>query len=266
MKILAVDDEEYPLRELTEAICGAQPESECVSFSLPSKALHYAEEHPLDAAFLDIELGSTSGIVLAKRLKDLQPAIHIVFVTGYAQYAVDAFSVRAAGYLLKPATAADVQRELAYIGTLRDERPAMDKNAVKVQTFGGFDVLLDGQPLLFKRTKSKELLAYLVDRRGNSVTTKEACAVLFEDGGYDDGRSGYFRSLVSDLRKTLADAGIEDILIRSRNSLAIDSARLDCDAYRFLEGDPAAVNSYRRNYLPQYSWAEFSVGLFEPEL
>lgn len=41
---------------------------------------------------------------------------------------------------------------------------------------------------------------------------------------------------------------------------AIVPDKLDCDYYRFLRGDAAAVNQYRGDYLPQYSWAEFRNG------
>lgn len=42
----------------------------------------------------------------------------------------------------------------------------------------------------------------------------------------------------------------------------IELALIDSDSYRFLEGDPVAVNSYRGDYLPAYSWAEYSIGPF----
>ena len=65
----------------------------------------------------------------------------------------------------------------------------------------------------------------------------------------------YYQSLVADLRATLEGAGAGGALAKSWNSLAIDPDALDCDSYRFLDGDPEAVNSYRGAYLPSYSWA-----------
>ena len=70
------------------------------------------------------------------------------------------------------------------------------------------------------------------------------------------------RPRAADLRAALTAAGAEAVLVRSRNSLAIDPALVDSDSYRFLEGDPVAVNSYRGDYLPAYSWAEYSTGPF----
>ncbi len=261
MRFLAVDDEPRALKDICEALKEAVSDCELASFSSPAKALEYGETNPLDVAFLDIEMGRVNGLVLAKKLKDIQPDIHIIFVTSYEKYAVDAFRIHATGYLMKPVRAADIQRELTFLYGEQGETKKLH-----VQTFGGFDVFSDGKPLLFKRAKAKELLAYLIDRRGNSVTTGEACAVLWEDAMDDVGQKSYFRTLVTDLRSTLRLAGAEDVLVKGFNRLAIDPARLDCDSYRFQEGDPQAINSYRRDYLPNYSWAEFTIGVFEPRL
>ena len=58
--------------------------------------------------------------------------------------------------------------------------PAEDVPAgVKVQCFGNFEVFVGGRPLSFKRSKSKELLAYLVDRNGATCTNGEMLAVLW---------------------------------------------------------------------------------------
>ncbi|MDD3252148.1 MAG: response regulator [Lachnospiraceae bacterium] len=261
MNYIIVDDEPFALEDLEEALCAAAPDAVLHGFTSPKKALEYAEKSPVDAAFLDIELGSTSGLVLAKQLKDIQPDIHIIFVTSHEQYALKAFQLHATGYLMKPATQEDIRRELTFLYGEQGET-----RRLRVQTFGGFDVFSDGKPLLFKRAKAKELLAYLIDRRGSSVTTGEACAVLWEGAADDAGQKSYFRTLVTDLRSTLRLAGAEDVLVKGFNRLAIDPTRLDCDSYRFQEGDPQAINRYRRDYLPNYSWAEFTMGMFEARL
>lgn len=262
MKFLIVDDEPMALRDLEENLKEAVPDCEILSFSSPGKALAQAKEASFHVAFLDIELGSTIGLVLAKQLKDLQPDIHIIFVTSYAKYAVDAFHIHATGYLMKPALTEDILRELTFLYS--DSLHGRKK--VRIRTFGGFEVFVNEKPLQFRRSKAKELLACLIDRRGASLTMAEACAVLWEDEAAGQSQKSYLRTVVTELKATLAEAGIEDILIKKHNSLAVDPVLLDCDSYRFLEGDPQAVNSYRHDYLLQYSWAEFSVSMFEKDL
>ena len=68
------------------------------------------------------------------------------------------------------------------------------------------------------------------------------------------------RKLISDLRATLMEIGMEDVLIRERRQIAVRRSMIDCDYYRMLDGDMAAVNAYRGEYMPEYSWAELTIG------
>lgn len=258
MRFLAVDDEPMALKDIVDALREAVPGCEVAAFSKVSETLEYVRYAAVDAAFLDIELGHSTGLVLAKDLKDIQPDIHIIFVTSFQQYAYEAIQLHATGYLMKPALTADILQELTFLYGSR----AVQKR-IQVQTFGGFQVFVDGIPLVFSRAKSKELLAYLVKRHGNAVTTPQACALLWEDNPYNRKQKNYYQVVLLDLRMTLSRAGIEDIIVHSRNSLAVDITRFDCDSYQFLDGDPRAVNSYHHDYLCDYSWAEDMTGLFE---
>ena len=253
MRFLAVDDEHFFREELKEALEQVRPGAEVWGFTKPGEALNAMKSRRADVAFLDIEMGSMTGLELAEQMKRLQPDLHIVFVTGHQQYAVQAFQLHATGYLLKPINTAALERELTF---LYGER---SPGRVRVQTFSGFEVFVDGVPVKFGRAKAKELLAYLVDRKGASATTAEARAALLEGPDTVSSR-GYFRNIVKNLRESLRAAGVEDILLREHNRLAILPEKLDCDYYRVLRGEAIAVNSYRGDYLPQYSWAEFRNG------
>ena len=66
----------------------------------------------------------------------------------------------------------------------------------------------------------------------------------------------HLRNLIFDLSHALEDAGVTGLLIRGRSTLAIDTGKVDCDYYNFLKGDRSAINSYRGEYMTQYSWAE----------
>lgn len=77
-----------------------------------------------DAVFLDIGMPGTDGITLAKRLLALAPAPVplVVFVTGHADRALDAFQVEAVDYLLKPIEAASVARGVSRLQRRLAER------------------------------------------------------------------------------------------------------------------------------------------------
>ena len=135
--------------------------------------------------------------------------------------------------------------------------PAVDTPAVvKIQCFGNFEIFVGGRPLAFKRSKSKELLAYLVDRNGATCTNGEMLAVLWEDKPDTASLHSHLRNLIFDLNHTLDDAGVRGLLVRGRNTLAIDTSRVECDYYNFLRGERMALNAYRGEYMTQYSWAE----------
>ncbi len=260
MRFLAVDDEALVLTDLERALKRIRPACEIRGFTSAKQALAAAETEAFDTAFLDIELGYTNGILLAKQLKELQPELHIVFVTSYEKYAVDAFAIHATGYLLKPVDEEQLEKELTFLYGSRNKKKCV------IKTFGGFDVFVDGKLLLFKRAKSKELLAYLVDRKGCSVTSKEACAILWEDAPYDRTQNSYLQTIIVELKRTLKQAGVENILQKSRNSLSVNPENFDCDYYRFMQGDITAVNQYHGDYLSCYSWAEFTIGVIESRL
>lgn len=254
MIALAVDDERFMLDALVKAV-GASPDVEQVHpFSGCSAALEWAESNRADVAFLDVSMRGMGGLGLAERLQELQPQCRIVFCTGYREYAVDAFKIHVSGYLMKPITAQAVQAEIDHI---KAEYGTDTPSLLTVKCFGNFEVLSQGAPLHFKRKKSKELLAYLIDRNGAALTAKEICAVLWEDEADEGRHMNYFWQLLDDLRRTLDDAGAGGVLLKTGNRYAVAPEQLDCDYYQYLKtGRPA----FSGEYMTQYSWAETTSG------
>ena len=256
MRILAVEDTASGRAELARSIRQAAPGAEVVACANASEALAREDVLGFDVAFLDIDLPGMSGVELARRLKALNPRVNVVFATGYGDYMADAFELHSSGYLMKPVTARDVARELENLRFPAWSAPEGREGRLYLQCFGNFEAFADGRPVEFGRAKSKELLAYLVDRRGAVVTLREAEAVIWGEGTAGRPSGSYLRTLVFDLRRSLAACGHEDALVRRRGSLGIDVTQVTCDYYSFLEGDPLALNAWRGEYMSQYSWAE----------
>lgn len=55
-----------------------------------------------DVIFLDIQMGNANGIEVAKSIRERDKQVKIIYVTNFSNYQVDAFSVRAFGYVVKP--------------------------------------------------------------------------------------------------------------------------------------------------------------------
>ena len=250
MKIIAVDDEKIALEALAGAIKAVVAEDEVISFRYPEDALDYIKENPCDIAFLDIEMAGMGGVELAEELKKYNAEINIVFCTGYGNYRDKAFDLHASGYLMKPITPEKVKHELENL-----RRPILEKKRLKVQTFGNFEVYLDGKPLAFKYRRTKELFAYLIDRVGALCSVGEIIGVLFEDEG---GREDYFQKLRRDLLSTLSDVDCEKVIIHKRGMLGVVISEVQCDYYDCLNGKKDFNTSYMGEYMSQYSFAEYT--------
>lgn len=257
MLIYAIDDEPNMRYLLHEAIAEAAPEAEIVDFALGLEAVAYTEKNSArpDVVFSDIRMPGLSGLELAARLKKLSPETKLVFVTGY-DYAMDAYRLHINGYIPKPVEAERVREELEELfpGRVSGEK------RLRVRCFGSFEVFVGNLALRFTRAQTRELFAFLVDRRGAFCTAEEVIAAMWEDVDDMTKAKHRIRNLVSDLNATMEAAGVNDVLLRKRNQLAVNMEKLDCDYYRLLDGDAAAVKAFRGEYMEQYSWAESTKG------
>lgn len=254
MRVMIVDDERLALRQFvfeTEDM----PDVEIAgAFDNPCDALAYIRKHPVEAAFLDIEMPEMDGLVLAEKLREICPDLVIIFITGYEQYALDALKVKADYYLTKPYGKQDISEVMERAKLLA----VRQKKRVYIRTFGRFDVFIDGKAVHFANNKAKELLALCVDHRGGMVTLEEAADKLWEDRTYDSRVKNLYRKAVMQIRQVLDAHGVNDLFFGERGSCRIDVRQADCDYYELLKGNPEAVRSWKisGNYLHEYSWAE----------
>ena len=127
---------------------------------------------------------------------------------------------------------------------------------LQVQTFGNFEVFINGKPLGFARKKTKELLAYLVSRKGAMCYIKELAGVLWEDKKNSPSLQSSVRHLIKDLTETFKRAGVSDVLNRGWGCIAIVPDKISCDFYDYNAG--INVNNYMGEFMSQYSWAELT--------
>ena len=248
MIAIAVDDEVLMLGALVKAINASADIREVIKFSDCDKALEYVMKNRIDIAFLDINMRGMGGLALAEKILVLRPDCKIIFCTGYEEYAIPAFKLHASGYLMKPISAEDVQAEIDNIKGVRQK-----EKLLMVKCFGNFEVYVKQEKLVFKRLKTKELFAFLIDRKGAGMTAKQICAVLFPDDMDDTKNAAYLRQLVMDLKNTLKSVGAENVLRHETPCYRVDTSLIQCDYLTYLEtGKP----EFYGEYMMQYSWAE----------
>ncbi|MBQ9661627.1 MAG: response regulator [Oscillospiraceae bacterium] len=249
MRIIVVDDEELVLEGEIRLIRECAPEATVRGFRSPQNALDYLKTCAADVAFVDFEMPQCHGLVLAKQMKALCPQINIIFATAYRDYYADAINLRASGYLLKPLHEERIKEEL---DNLRYPVET-GKRGLYARAFGNFEVFYNGQPMMFRYHKTKELLAYLIDRRGALVSRDELVTALW---GGEHEHSSYFKQLQKDLRDTFAGFDCADLLIKQKGAIGVLAGKIACDYYDWLEGLPEGLNAYHGEYMRQYSWAE----------
>lgn len=89
---------------LERALDRRRSQGEFFEFSTGEGLLRWLASHAgeLDIVFLDMEMGQLDGMETARRLRELDDTLQLVFVTGYAEHVFDGYAVGALGYLLKP--------------------------------------------------------------------------------------------------------------------------------------------------------------------
>lgn len=142
LRAIIVDDERLSLNQLSWVLSESGEVVICQTFQNPVKAYEYARDNPIDIAFLDISMPEVSGMKLSRQLHELYEAMDVVFVTGYEEYALQAFDASATDYLLKPVSAERVRQTLDKIRR-RPRRPEVEP-VLEVCMFGGFKLLHPG--------------------------------------------------------------------------------------------------------------------------
>ena len=121
-RVLIAEDEPLMRERLLAMLPSVWPEADIVMVAENGNdAWDGFLEHEPEVAFLDIRMPGLSGLEVAERIGKLA---HVVFVTAYDQYAVDAFDAGAVDYLLKPVEADRLQRAVARIREKLNARPA----------------------------------------------------------------------------------------------------------------------------------------------
>lgn len=259
MNVLVVDDERIIREGVARVVQRCLPEAQIFSFGNAEDAFRKVQECSCDIAFLDIEMPGKSGIFLAREIREAAPHTNIIFTTAYPQYTNRAMELHASGYIVKPVTEEKVRFELEDLRYPPAEA-AYDENRLYLRMFGNFEAFGHGKPIWFKYAKTKELLAYLADRRGALIDAKEIQAALWENTG---SHISYYKQLRKDLIDTLRAEGFENAVIGTRGNLAISVENIQCDYYDYLNGLQQGLNAYHGEYLKQYSWAEATHGSLE---
>ena len=110
--VIMVDDRKIFLAGALPILEEVMPNAIITGFTKPSEAVEYARANQIALAFLDIEMGKTSGFDLCRTLLKINPRTNVVYLTAYVEYSFDAWSTGASGFTLKPITPEGIREQL----------------------------------------------------------------------------------------------------------------------------------------------------------
>lgn len=264
--VLIIGNELLVCDRLTDIIKKMSLKAEVVQAELAWEIVEYVAACTeagiwFDYVFLDGRKMPAKGNIIVYKIRQYMPKAKIILCPVQPEAYPAVSVINPDGVVIEPVSFAAVRKAIGETALIVREENTLPE--VRVHTFGNFDVFVDGKPLVFERNKAKELFAYLIDRKGAGASTAEIAAVLWENRVYDRGIRSQTTRTISVLRKALSNNGVGDILVKSWNSLAIATEKIVCDAYAYEKGEAWAVNSYRGEYMNNYSWAEFTNGIMQ---
>lgn len=110
--VILVDDRKLILTGGLPVLEKVMPNATVTGFTEAPDAIEYAKKNRVALAFLDIELRETTGLELCRALLDINHRTNVVYLTAYSNYALDAWSTGASGFMLKPITPEGVREQL----------------------------------------------------------------------------------------------------------------------------------------------------------
>ena len=110
--VIMVDDNAVILNGGLPLIEEVIPNASVTGFTKPSEAIDFARANRIALAFLDIEMGTVSGLDVCRELLEINPHTNVVYLTAYSDYSLDAWKTEACGFMLKPITAEGVREQL----------------------------------------------------------------------------------------------------------------------------------------------------------
>lgn len=172
MNILIVDDEPLARERLIRMIMMQGGRRIVGQAGDGQEAIRLAEAHQPDVVFMDVRMPGMDGLAAAHHLAELDPPPAVVFCTAYGDYAVEAFSSQATGYLLKPVKQADLELALnqsrrinkAQLAELQ-QHPSMAANGrshIAAKSRRGVDLIALSEVRLFQ-ADHKYVTAYCGD-------------------------------------------------------------------------------------------------------
>jgi len=233
MKAILIDDEKPGLLHM-ERLLAAEPGVRVEGkFTSAQAGIEHLERSGADVVFLDIEMPGMNGLEAAERILQIDDDIRIVYVTAYADYAVEAFERCAMDYLLKPVHPDRIAKTVRRIEAMlrksslgKEKAVNTEKRVCCLKRLAMYDGDEAVRHLKWRTSKSQELFAFLLHRRDRWVSKDLILDTLWPDTLRDKAMT-HLHTSVYQIRKLLKQWGVQRTI-----EYELDSYRLRADEFQ----------------------------------
>ncbi|MDO4978125.1 MAG: response regulator [Eubacteriales bacterium] len=255
MRAIVVDDEPVMLRCFHRMAKQIECLGEVERFDDHVDVLEYAQTNTFDVAFLDIEMPEMNGMELAEKLMEQNPELLVVFVTAYDNYIKEANDLGSVFYLMKPYKQEVLEKLAKRLDKMVNPAGEKTKKDIYIHTFGRFTVFYNDRPISLTG-KAKEILAYLVTKRGKEISNETLYTTIWEGRECDNYHMKVYYNALKRLKDCLEEEGVSDLLISTKRGQIINTELFDCDYYAWSDQDNTIPYDFDGEFMTEYSWGE----------
>lgn len=224
IRAILVDDEPLAAQLLERKLSAFENITVVKIYSNPMHVVEDLQHVSYNVAFLDIEMPGINGLDLAELILNATSNVHIVFITAYREYAVQAFELNSIDYLVKPLTDDRLEKTIERVQQQLISVPQMQKKkdyVLRIQCFSDFNVMFGQEPVKWTTAKVKELFALLLTHHQTYINRDLLIETLWPDTEYAKAKIQLHTSL-SRLRKTLETLGYDDAITFANSSYCLE--------------------------------------------
>ncbi|MEI7554896.1 response regulator [Candidatus Chlorohelix sp.] len=262
IKAIVVDDEWLTLEEIKDLVNATGFIRVGKTYENPLIALAEAATSKAEVAFIDIEMPEMDGITLGEKLLEINPALHIVFITAYNQYAIQAFEINALDYILKPVNTERFNKMTQRLKIARSNKALQVGVSLKIKCFDRLVVSIGDKEVKWKRSKAEELFAFLLIHQNERIHKDTIIEQLWSE--YEPNKATpILQTSVCKIRNIFASFARNKVALEfSGGCYCLKIDECECDYFEVVK----ALDRFQKEDNATYSAIEKAASLYKAGL